>query len=398
MRLVASLLPPFTKDATKRAIERSFEEFRALGITSFIDMFAYPGSLEAYREIEKKGRMTFRISAAMALNEYTDEYVKIPDAVKAYNRAADFDTELVKVDSFKYWADGTPISHTSLLVEDYADRPDKGEHTLIPDQKKLARDLLDQGKIGRFHSIGDGTTRMLLDMVEASRNENPENTQPVHIGHCLMVHPDDLPRFKQLNAIAEMSPAFWFPLPVNDILPKHVGKDRAARAMPTAELLRAEATVCIGTDWPAGTPTPDPLRGLEGLVTRMDPWGQYPGKLGEPVSLEDAIQMMTLNGTKAMQMDEELGSIETGKHADMIVLDHNLFEIPPHRISDTVVLQTVFAGEVIYDSSKDPNPKTRQAFLLKPLGREALTLLGGCARCALAHRQAESTRLKRLAP
>ena len=53
----------------------------------------------------------------------------------------------------------------------------------------------------------------------------------------------------------------------------------------------------------------------------MDPWDEYPGKLGEPVSLKTAIVMMTLNGTKAMSMDEKIGSIEAGKHADMIVLD-----------------------------------------------------------------------------
>ena len=276
MALVAGKISRVGQEALKRAIERSFTEFRALGITSFVDMFAYPGSLDAYRDIENSGRMTFRISAAMALNEYTDEVVSIDDAIKAYERAADFDTEFVRVDSFKYWADGTPLSHTSLLVENYADRPSKGQHTLLPDQKKLAQELLEQGKIGRFHAVGDGTARMLLDMVEAMRKKNPKNDQLVHIGHCMLIDPVDLARFKKLNVVAEFSPAFWFPLPVNNILPKHVGKERAARAMPIAEMERAGATVVIGSDWPAGTPTADPFRGLEGLVTRHGSLGRIP--------------------------------------------------------------------------------------------------------------------------
>ena len=121
------------------------------------------------------------------------------------------------------------------------------------------------------------------------------------------------------------------------------------------------ATVAIGSDWPAGTPTADPFRGLEGLVTRMDPWNEHEGRLGEPVSLEDAVVMMTLNGVKLMEREDEFGSIAVGKFADMIVLDQNLFEIEAAKISNTNVLQTIFGGEVVYDSAKDPGPTTRLA-------------------------------------
>ena len=364
MSLVGQKLPRIGQEATVRAIEKAFVEFRALGITSFVDMYAYRGSLKAYREIENAGRMTFRISAAIALNDFTDEFDTIDGAAKAFDQAASFNTDLVKVDSFKYWVDGTPLSHTALLLDNYADRPDKGNHTLTQKQLDRVRELLDEGKIGRFHSIGDGTTRMLLDMVEASRKANPGNKQPVHIGHCMLIHEDDLSRFKELNVVAEFSPALWFPLPVNDLLPKYVGSERASDAMPIAAMQSAEATVVIGSDWPAGTPTADPFRGLEGLVTRRDPWGEYPGKIGEPVTLKDAIAMMTLNGTKAMKMSDKLGSIEAGKHADMIVIDQNLFNLEKagrlDRISKTNVLKTIFAGEVVYDAMKHPKPKTRK--------------------------------------
>ena len=121
----------------------------------------------------------------------------------------------------------------------------------------------------------------------------------------------------------------------------------------------ADLTVAIGSDWPAGTPTADPFRGLEGLITRMDPWEQMEGQTGEPVSLDVAIRMMTLNTAKLMQGENEFGSLEVGKFADMIILDQNLFEIEPARISNTNVLQTVFDGKVVYDSTRDPGPTTR---------------------------------------
>ena len=91
----------------------------------------------------------------------------------------------------------------------------------------------------------------------------------------------------------------------------------------------------------------------------MDPWEQIEGQTGEPVSLDVAIRMMTLNSVKLMEGEDEFGSIEVNKFADFIILDQDLFEIEPARISNTNVLQTIFNGKAVYDSTKDPGPKTR---------------------------------------
>ena len=359
IRPIGRLLPKPDVETTIRALERSFAEIRSLGVTSFIDMFVYTNSLKAYRQMEEEGDLTFRLSAAIALNDYTDFSDTLEGAAETLSRRSEYETELIKPDAYKYWADGTPLSYTSLLVEPYANRDTLGEMTMSPAQLARARELLDEGLIGRFHSITDGTARVLLDMVEEFRKDNPQNKRPVHIGHNGLVHPDDIPRFRDLNVIAEFSPAFWFPLPVNALLPEYIGEERAARWYPIAEMHRAGVTVAIGSDWPAGTPTADPFRGLEGLVTRMNPWDEFEGQAGEPVSLDVAIQMMTLNSVKAMERDHEFGSIEVGKFADIIVLDRNLFEIDPADISHTNVMQTVFNGKVVYDSATDPGPTTR---------------------------------------
>ena len=93
----------------------------------------------------------------------------------------------------------------------------------------------------------------------------------------------------------------------------------------------------------------------------MDPWDQLEGQTGEPVSLDVAIKMMTLNGVKLMEGEDEFGSIEVNKFADFIILDQDLFEIEFARISNTNVLQTIFGGKLVYDSTKDPGPTTRLA-------------------------------------
>ena len=93
-----------------------------------------------------------------------------------------------------------------------------------------------------------------------------------------------------------------------------------------------------------------PWFGLEASVTRG-----YPGKLDvslmgpdQALTLEETIRIHTLNGAWTLRLDDVTGSIETGKSADMIVLNHNLFEIPETDIHKTEVLRTVFKGNVVY--------------------------------------------------
>ena len=109
-------------------------------------------------------------------------------------------------------------------------------------------------------------------------------------------------------------------------------------------------TVSFGSDWPAGTPDADPWRGLEAMITRMDPMTNSGDKLGEGIDLKTGIQILTINGAMAMMHEDEAGSIEVGKHADMILLDRNLFEIPATDISEVKVLRTVFAGKPVYEA------------------------------------------------
>ena len=158
IRSIGRVLQTPGVDIVKRAIERALAEVRSMGVTSFVDMFTFTNSLKAYREIEKDGNLTFRISAAIALNDYTDFSDTLGGAAETLSKRGEYGTELIRTDSYKYWADGTPMSFTSLLIEPYANRDTLGEMTMTPAQLARARELLDEGLIGRFHSITDGNS------------------------------------------------------------------------------------------------------------------------------------------------------------------------------------------------------------------------------------------------
>ena len=148
--------------------------------------------------------------------------------------------------------------------------------------------------------------------------------------------------------IAEFSPVWWYPTPIGEIAAIHIGAERYTRWMAIKEFIDAGVNVSVGSDWPAGTPDADPWKGLEGMVTRMDPHTNEGEVLGEPIDLETAIRVLTINGAMTMMQEDAAGSIEAGKHADMILLDRNLFEIEPTEISEVKVLSTVFEGKEVY--------------------------------------------------
>jgi predicted amidohydrolase YtcJ len=350
MGLVGKLVEIPDVDANYRGLVRSLAQIRAYGTTSLIDMLAGPNGLEAYRRLEEEGNLGMRVNAAMILNDYAAEASTEELSEEVLARRSELNSPLINI-SIKYIADGTPLSKTALLVEPYSDDPSThGQMTLGERQFERIKQAHRDGIQVRFHSTTDGTTRKLLDVIEEARAEDPKPKLRHHIGHLLLVAKEDIPRFKELNVIAEFSPFWAYPTPLGEIASKSLGAERYARWQAIKEFVDAGATASVGSDWPAGTPDADPWRGLEAMLTRMDPHTNAGEKLGEGIDLEAGIKILTINGAMAMMHEDVAGSIEVGKHADMILLDRNLFEIPVTEISDVKVLKTIFAGKVVHSA------------------------------------------------
>jgi predicted amidohydrolase YtcJ len=98
-------------------------------------------------------------------------------------------------------------------------------------------------------------------------------------------------------------------------------------------------------------PAPNPWHGIQGLVTRADPTGTFPGRLWpeQAITLREAVYAYTLGAARAMGTDDVTGSLETGKSADFIVLDRDPFAVPVDQVAGTAVKQTWFAGRKVYD-------------------------------------------------
>ncbi|MDG2013044.1 MAG: amidohydrolase family protein, partial [Pirellulaceae bacterium] len=167
----------------------------------------------------------------------------------------------------------------------------------------------------------------------------------------------DLARLAKIKDVnLDFSPPLWYPNPgVAKTLPPKIGDARYQMIYPVKSALQAGLHVGQGADWQTAYPTPNPFPAIEGMITRQNPDNPNFGTLNaaEAVSLAQALKIFTLGRAWVLGAETEIGSIEEGKFADMIVLDQNLFDLEKaqriDRISKTKVLKTILGGRVIYD-------------------------------------------------
>jgi len=356
MQAVFSKIPMYPDEVWERAMRRVMQKLTAWGVTGFNDMSANAPQFRVYRKMESEGSLDFHVSGSIPMNDWAKDRVVDPDPLLAMADA--YRSPLFDPIGRKWWSDGTPLTKTSLMVAEYSDG---GHGSMCVDKADLDRMIEEARKGGlvRVHAMGDGTVRAILDVFEQVRELDPQSvSQPHHIAHCSFLRDEDIPRFRRLNVVAEFSPMQFYRGPLTDLAEKAVGAENMKYFANIKKTIESGAHVAVGSDWPTGAIDANPLRMLQVLVTRKDPYVKNTDEpLGDTISLEDALRIMTLGGAYSMRKEKELGSIERGKVADMVVLDRNLFEIDPSSIIDSKVVYTIFAGKIVYDA-KRPNARS----------------------------------------
>jgi hypothetical protein len=210
------------------------------------------------------------------------------------------------------------------------------------------------GFTAKMHAAGDGAVRAALDAVEQVRRTNGMNDLRHEIAHAGYIHPDDIPRFAPLNVTADLSPYLWYPRPIIDSIIGAVG-ERARFYWPIKDLLESGANVASGSDWPSVAESLNPWPAIEAMVTRRNPLTDSSDALWpeQAITLDQSLKIFTLNGALAYRLEDKTGSIKVGKSADLIVLNQDLFEISIERVSETIVMQTYFEGQLVYSAAEE---------------------------------------------
>jgi hypothetical protein len=346
---VFTKIPMYPDAVWERALKRVMQQLTAWGVTGYNDASTNAPQLKIYQKMDREGTLTIHVSGSIAMNDWAKDRVADPEPLVA--TADEYRTSHLDPIGRKWWGDGTPLTRTSLMVGEYADG---GHGTMSVDESDFDRMIAEarKGALVRVHAMGDGSVRAILDVIERARRLSPGTLSQTHqISHCLFLRDEDIPRFRKLNVVADFSPVIYYRSPQMSLLEEVVGAESFKYLANIKKSMDGGVQVAIGSDWPTGAIDANPLRMLQVLVTRKDPYVKNSDEpLGDPISLKDAIRAMTMGGAYSMRRENELGSIEKGKAADMVVLSRNLFEIDPGSIIDTKVVYTIFGGRIVYDA------------------------------------------------
>jgi predicted amidohydrolase YtcJ len=364
MGLVQRVVPrPEVADQVAGIVEGQ-RYLHALGITGWQeaivgDYAVVPDCFDAYLEADRRGLLTGRVTGALwwQRGRGTEQ---LPGLIERRARASQQGRFLAT--SIKIMQDGVCENFTASMLTPYLDghgRETEGSGRSFFDPRELCAAVTAIDAAGfqvHFHAIGDRAVREALDAVAAARAANGASDGRHHIAHIQVVHPEDLPRFRDLNVAANCQ-ALWAceePQMTELTLP-FLGPVRSAWQYPFGSLARSGAQLCMGSDWPVSSP--DPLWQMHVAVNRTVPPGYPYAPAGtgssaflppERITLPDAIAAFTIGSAYVNHADHVSGSIEAGKGADLVVLDRNLFARPADEIALARVDLTFARGRLLH--------------------------------------------------
>jgi hypothetical protein len=370
MDLVRSLLPRPTREEKLAALRRGMGEALRFGVTSIQIAHGSPtfepapkhaeDELDLYEELERAGELSVRVYFAVSVDK--DTTAGELSAIAALKDR--LPGPWVKAGAIKIVMDGVIESHTAALFEPYADEPaTRGQ----PDYSQEEIDALvlegDRRGLQIFtHAIGDRSVRMVLDAYQRAAREDPGRPRRHRIEHIEVSSEEDHPRFAVLGVLGSMQPHHASP-DITGVWARNVGKERVRRAFAWRALRQKGARLVHGSDWPVVSI--DPLLGIYTAVTREDLDGKPSGGWvpEERLSVEEAVRGYTLDAAFASFDEAVKGSLEPGKLADLVVLDGDLFKMPPRRIPETEVLMAVVGGRARYVSPRFLDGPRREKLL-----------------------------------
>ena len=356
--LIQQHVPPPSEAHTQAALEWALQNMLSYGITSFTEAsvgFSAGLAREAgvWRSVADEGTLKQRARLCLTWAPGNAEAESVIAGRNAYTRPR------LSPDCVKIFLDGVPTdSHTAAMLDDYAgtvegrnDEAARKGLLLVP-QAQLDEAVTRFDRMGltvKFHAAGDAAVRAGLHAVEAARQANGISTLSHNVGHCTFVAKEDLAIARRIGAAFEISPYLWDPSPINDDITKAIGEERIRRVWPAREMIDAGALVVPGSDW-AVVPSVNPWIAVETLVTRENPGGSA-RSFGKPqaITVKEAIALFTENAARHEGSEDQLGRIEPGMLADLVVVDQDPYTAASNRLARTTVLKTIINGEVVYE-------------------------------------------------
>ncbi len=348
------LIPPAQYGAQQyeQALELFQRRMHGWGYTGMLAMGSPPvqrAMMDAYEHLHRAGRLTLRVHLAVTVDPGLPLEPQLDEMHALQRRGQRCGVE---VSTAKFFADGVVEGATAFLDEPYTPAAGRGpawRGEPLWQANALAQALracFREGFSAHIHTIGDASTALVLDALEAAQAQRYAHLRPT-LTHLQLVRPADIARMAALGVVACVQPYWhfrsddWWEAVDHAFLGQ-----RAWREYPLRSLFDAGIVVSCSSDHPI-TPLPNPLHAVElGATRRMR--GQQPLGADEAVTVTRMLRAFTANAARQLRREGSAGTLREGMPADIVVLDRDITIQPADAVGSAQVRLTLSGGRVVY--------------------------------------------------
>jgi len=336
---VYSKIPKPSETRLKKALLAAEKNCFAAGLTTIVDCGQDYESALFVDSLQKNNELKMRL------------YIMLSDKQKNYDflfEKGKIKTDRLHVCSFKLFSDGALGSRGAYLLEPYSDKPGWNGLLLKPPEyfDSRAKQIFEKGFQMCTHAIGDAANRMMLKIY--AKYLQGKNDRRWRIEHAQILDKEDFHYFRDYNIVPSVQPThatsdmYW--------AEERLGRERLKFSYAYKELLKTNGCIPLGTDFPVEDISA--IKTFYAAVFRKDSkgWPNQGFQTENALTREEAIRGMTIWAAKANFEEDEKGSIEKGKYADLVMLDTDLMNANEKDILKTKVLMTFLNGQKVFDA------------------------------------------------
>jgi predicted amidohydrolase YtcJ len=328
----------FTRDDHRQGVKLISQMMTRTGVTSVHDALGTPEDLRAYQDARDAGELSLRV--------YCLIYYQFMDKMLAAGIRTGLGDEWVRVGAQKMICDGSISERTARLSQPYVGRPDDFGILVTPEEElyEIARKAHAAGWQLGTHANGDVGIDVTLRVYERLQREMPRRDPRFRLEHCTVVNDSLVQRIKALGGIPTPFSTYVY---YHGEKMKEYGAERLDHMFALRSFIDAGIRPTQASDYPPGPF--EPMMALQSEVTRTDTKGNVWGAR-QKITVEEAIRVGTIHGAYASYEENEKGSIQPGKLADLVVLGRDPFKTDPSQLINIPVERTMVGGKWVWES------------------------------------------------
>ncbi len=347
--LILRVVPELTDRQLADSVAFGCRAYNAVGLTGVAEPGLGPRELRAYQAAHEQGNLTVRTDMLLGAWGFVpaSREPELKRWIRDMGVYSGFGDDVLRLGGVKFMVDGGVGDRTARMNRSYEGEPgNRGQWAVDPEElPELVRWVHDLGWSIDAHTCGDAAQDLVVRAFVAAQQAAPNPALHHRVHHAYVPTPETIQLMGQHGIPALVSNPFLVHLGESFVI--SLGEDRAARALPMASYLRAGVPLAGSSDSPIADF--NPWVGMYAAVARRTINGRQ-FDLSEAISVQEALHSYTMGGAVALGLQQQRGSLEPGKVADLIQVDHDPLQADAEALRDTHVLRTMVAGAWVHDA------------------------------------------------